>query len=154
MRGGRWFAGFCLWWLRPRRGWSLGVPWLAEIQLRHGTAAEWTAANTLLLVGELGFEKDTGKFKIGDGVTHWIALSYAGGGPFGTSYVFFGASTSYTLPSSGFLGQRIAVKDDAGTAESINKTVHGSIDGGSSLVLNQNYAAREFVWNGTNWSAF
>ena len=48
-----------------------------RIQLRHDTAANWTAKNPVLMVGELGFEIDTNKFKIGDGVKDWNALEYA-----------------------------------------------------------------------------
>lgn len=50
------------------------------IQFRRGTAAEATAANEVLPVGMPGFETDTGLFKIGDGVTAWNSLPYAGGG--------------------------------------------------------------------------
>jgi hypothetical protein len=48
----------------------------ARIQFRRGTAAEWTSANPTLAVGELGFETDTTKFKIGDGSTAWTSLAY------------------------------------------------------------------------------
>lgn len=48
-----------------------------KIQLRRGTAAEWTSANPTLLSGEQGLETDTGKTKIGDGVTAWNSLGYA-----------------------------------------------------------------------------
>lgn len=48
-----------------------------RIQLRHDTAANWAARNPVLMVGELGFEIDTNKFKIGDGVKQWNALEYA-----------------------------------------------------------------------------
>ena len=47
------------------------------IQFRRGTAAQWTSANTILHAGELGFETNTGKFKLGDGTTAWVDLSYA-----------------------------------------------------------------------------
>lgn len=46
------------------------------IQLRRGTAAEWTSANPVLNEGEQGLEKDTGKMKIGDGISNWAALPY------------------------------------------------------------------------------
>jgi hypothetical protein len=49
-----------------------------QIQLRRGTAAEWTTANTLLALGEIGYETDTKNVKIGDGVTVWNLLSYSG----------------------------------------------------------------------------
>lgn len=48
-----------------------------KIQLRRGTAAEWTAANPVLSSGEPGAETDTGKFKLGDGSTAWADLAYA-----------------------------------------------------------------------------
>jgi hypothetical protein len=45
-------------------------------QQRRDTAANWTTANPTLLNGELGYETDTGKWKIGDGSTAWTALGY------------------------------------------------------------------------------
>jgi hypothetical protein len=47
-----------------------------KMQQRRGTAAEWTSANPTLAAGEIGFESDTFKFKIGDGSTAWSALKY------------------------------------------------------------------------------
>lgn len=47
-----------------------------QLQLRHDTAANWTAANPTLLSGEKGFETDTKKWKTGDGVTAWNSLEY------------------------------------------------------------------------------
>jgi len=56
----------------------------ARIVIRRDTAANWTAANPVLLQGEWGFETDARKLKIGDGATAWSALSYfstgSGGG--------------------------------------------------------------------------
>lgn len=51
----------------------------AQIQLRRDTAANWTAANPVLLLGEVGFETDTRKLKLGDGTTAWNALLYVQG---------------------------------------------------------------------------
>ena len=47
-----------------------------QIQFRRGTAAEWTAANTILAAGELGLETDTTFYKIGTGSTAWNSLAY------------------------------------------------------------------------------
>lgn len=47
--------------------------------LRRGTAEAWEAANPVLAYGEPGYEKDTGKLKIGDGDHHWSDLPYIGG---------------------------------------------------------------------------
>jgi hypothetical protein len=47
-----------------------------RMQQRRGTASQWTAANPTLAAGEIGFETDTNKFKIGNGSSNWTALSY------------------------------------------------------------------------------
>lgn len=46
------------------------------IQIKRGTAAAWTSANPTLNAGEIGFESDTKKMKVGDGSTAWTSLSY------------------------------------------------------------------------------
>lgn len=50
------------------------------IQVRRGTAAQWTSANPTLDSGEFGFETDTNKLKCGDGSTAWNSLDYISGG--------------------------------------------------------------------------
>jgi hypothetical protein len=52
-----------------------------SIRLRRGTASEWIASlpqpdGEVLKLGEPGYEKDTGKLKIGDGVNGWNNLAY------------------------------------------------------------------------------
>lgn len=54
------------------------------IRVRRSTAAQWTSANPVLSDGEPGLERDTRRFKFGDGVTVWNSLPYAGGGTGGT----------------------------------------------------------------------
>lgn len=49
---------------------------ITQIQLRRGTAATWTSANPTLAAGEMGYETDTGFYKIGDGTTAWNSLKY------------------------------------------------------------------------------
>jgi hypothetical protein len=51
------------------------------IKFRRGTAVEWANSDPqpggeVLRLGEPGYEKDTGKLKIGDGVTSWNSLPY------------------------------------------------------------------------------
>lgn len=48
-----------------------------KIQIRRGTAASATLSNPILAQGEIGYETDTVKFKIGDGTTAWNSLAYA-----------------------------------------------------------------------------
>jgi len=47
-----------------------------RMQQRRGTAAQWTAANPILAAGEIGFETDTSKFKMGNGSSVWSSLTY------------------------------------------------------------------------------
>lgn len=61
----------------------------SRIQLRRGDAAFWTDENPTLRQGEPGYEKDTHRMKIGDGVTPWRELAY------------FTAPGSYTPPGGG-----------------------------------------------------
>lgn len=49
-----------------------------KLQVRRGTAADWTSANPTLSAGEFGLETDTGKLKIGTGSTDWTSLGYVG----------------------------------------------------------------------------
>ena len=52
----------------------------SRLQQRRDTAANWTSNNPTLANGEIGYETDTKKFKIGDGSTAWTSLSYAAAG--------------------------------------------------------------------------
>ena len=52
---------------------------------QYRTAAQWSAADSVLLRGEIGVESDTRKFKFGDGTTSWNNLGYAQSGTTGGS---------------------------------------------------------------------
>ena len=47
-----------------------------RMQQRRDTAANWASANPVLLNGELGYETNTGYYKLGNGTTAWNGLSY------------------------------------------------------------------------------
>ena len=49
---------------------------LTTFQFKRGTAQRWIEVNPILKQGEPGFEYDTNKLKIGDGLTHWNNLPY------------------------------------------------------------------------------
>lgn len=51
------------------------MPRVTNIQIRRGLSTEWTTQ--VLSDGEIGFETNTGKFKIGSGGVAWNALEYA-----------------------------------------------------------------------------
>jgi hypothetical protein len=73
-----------------------------RMQQRRGTASQWISSNEglgpILNAGEIGWESDTNKFKIGDGVSNWSNLDYFSdvnstvNPAFGTSIVFEGAT--------------------------------------------------------------
>jgi hypothetical protein len=75
-----------------------------RMQQRRGTAAQWISTNSgngpILNAGEIGFETDTNKFKIGDGTNHWINLDYfidansTVNPSFGSSITFEGATAN------------------------------------------------------------
>ena len=46
------------------------------ISAKRATAEEWEEENPTLDEGEIGFERDTGRVKVGDGDTTWDDLNY------------------------------------------------------------------------------
>ena len=93
-----------------------------KILHRRDTAANWTSAQTsagatpILAAGEIGFETDTGKFKIGDGTTLWGSLKYQSDASLlsGTASI-----TSLTTSGSVTVGGDLIVN---GTTTSINSS--------------------------------
>ena len=47
-----------------------------KILLRRDRARDWTEKDPILDAGEAGFETDTGRLKIGDGIATWVELPY------------------------------------------------------------------------------
>lgn len=47
-----------------------------RFQIRRDVSGEWVRANPVLLDGEIGYETDTHRLKIGDGSTAWDDLAY------------------------------------------------------------------------------
>ncbi len=74
------------------------------MQQRRGTASQWISSNDgdgpILNAGEIGWESDTNKFKIGDGVSYWADLDYFADSnstinpAFGSSITFEGATSN------------------------------------------------------------
>lgn len=66
-----------------------------------------------------------------------------------------GAARAITLPASPITGQLYVIKDITGTGATHNITVGGNgknIDGSSTFVMNTNYQADSFIFNGTQWN--
>jgi Major tropism determinant N-terminal domain len=60
----------------------------SKIQLRRDLAASWANINPILAQGEPGAELDTGKMKLGDGVTAWNQLPYTSSNDYEDKFVF------------------------------------------------------------------
>ena len=125
-----------------------------RMQQRRGTASQWTSANPVLNAGEMGWESDTNKFKIGDGTNHWADLDYFSdinstvNPAFGTSITFEGATAdsfettitatdptadrTITLPDA--TGTVALTSDITVTAASTNTLTNKSISLGSNTV--------------------
>jgi len=96
---------------------------VTAIQIRRGTASQWTSANPTLSSGEFGYETDTGKIKIGSGSTAWTSLSYIGAGTV-TSVAGGTGITGGTITTSGTLAIDTSVVADLTTAQTLtNKTL-------------------------------
>jgi hypothetical protein len=122
-----------------------------RMQQRRGTAAQWTSANPILNAGEIGWESDTNKFKIGDGTNHWANIDYfidqssTVNPAFGSSIVFEGATANdfeTTLAVTDPTADRtITLPDSTGTVVladgSGNVTVSGNLTvSGTTTTIN------------------
>ena len=95
---------------------------VTQIQVRRGTASQWTSANPTLAAGEWGLETDTLKTKIGDGTTAWASLAYATGSVSISNVTGLGTgvSTFLATPSSANLAS--AITDETGTGLAVFNT--------------------------------
>jgi hypothetical protein len=98
---------------------------VTQIQLRRGTAAQWTAANPTLASGEFGYETDANKAKIGNGSTAWNSLDYIITGAVGTvTSVTAGTGLSGgTITTTGTIAIDSTVATLTGTQTLTNKTL-------------------------------
>jgi len=116
-----------------------------RMQQRRGTAAQWTSANPVLNAGEMGWESDTNKFKIGDGTNHWADIDYFAdinstvNPAFGTSIVFEGATAdSYetTLQVTDPTADRtITFPDNSGTVALTTDIAAGTVTENATQTL-------------------
>ena len=119
------------------------MPVQTQILTRRGTAASWTSTNPTLGAGEIGFETDTGNFKIGNGSTAWASLAYNLNGGVSTSggstiTVASGSTVPLTIQNNGtgnsFVVNDVAsdtsnfVIDAAGAITSANVATFGTVN--------------------------
>ena len=139
-----------------------------QFQIRRSTSTFWTTANPILAQAEQGYEIDTRKMKIGDGINHWSNLPYFPSdsstfdavidpliNTIGTtakvdfysgvivSLTTTGASQTLQSPTSLLAGKSfLVVNNDTST---------------NNLVVNSNIIAPgkafNFIWDGSAWLA-
>jgi hypothetical protein len=99
---------------------------VTQIQVRRGTASQWTSTNPVLAAGEQGFETDTLKLKIGNGSSAWNSLAYVATGANGTiTSITAGTGLSGgTITTTGTIAIDTATTVDVSTAQTLtNKTL-------------------------------
>lgn len=114
------------------------MPVNTRLQVRRGTAASWTSANPTLFAGEIGYETDTGRIKIGDGTTVWTSLDYnivtpssflAGSG-LSVDVAADGSTITYSLSDP-----TIQVSDITDFVDGVNDRVYDLLTAGSGIQL-------------------
>lgn len=80
------------------------MPRQTNIQIRRGSASDWTSVNPTLAGGELAMENDTMKLKVGDGSTPWNSLQYVrfDGGDLDSGTVFRATLTGSDVQVTAF----------------------------------------------------
>jgi hypothetical protein len=125
-----------------------------KIQLRRGTAAQWTAANPILAAGELGLETDTKLFKAGDGTTPWNTLEYGAlagdlaNGSVTESKIATSAVTQTKIADNAVTQAKLA-SNLSGITVCTSSTRPGSPFEGQSIYETDTDLVRS--WNGTSW---
>jgi hypothetical protein len=122
---------------------------MTKIQVRRGPSTGTGAwvSSTVLESGEIGFETDTGKFKVGNGTTTWGSLQYfvPGSTATTTNSLTLGSgltATTGTSPWNGSAPITIALASDltgvnAETATQLatSRNINGSAFDGSANVI-------------------
>lgn len=123
---------------------------------RRDSAANWTFNNPTLLAGELGYESDTGKWKVGDGTTAWTGLAYIPGSqisayPLVNADIATGAEIAVSKLADGAARQLLQT-DAAGTGVewTSNIDVPGTLDVTGAVTFDNNLTVQGDLYvNGT-----
>ena len=105
-----------------------------KIQVRRGAASLWTSTNPTLAAGEIGYETDTGLFKIGDGTTTWTSLSYNAVKALtaGSGICLSNSNGNYTIS---LCDPSVDVGDIVGFVDGVNDRVDDLLTAGSNIQL-------------------
>jgi hypothetical protein len=105
-----------------------------RIQVRRGTASQWSTTNPVLAAGEMGVETDTNLFKFGNGTSTWTALSYAN-----NSDVAIGEISQDAINNALSLGAGLTKSYNDGT-----NTIEITVD--SDVIALKSYVDEREVW--------
>ena len=130
----------------------------APIRLRGATAAAATLSNPTLAEREPGVEYDTGRLKVGDGVTEWVDLPYVDE-PGVTATMSYPltvepgdglilADGPITLPAADRPGQTHTIKNVSD--DPLDVSAADLIDGAADFTLNPDEAVT-VVATGADW---
>ena len=138
------------------------MPVNTRLQLRRGTASSWTSTNPTLSAGEIGFETDTKRMKVGDGTTAWTSLNYSTIVPNDSNFLAGsglvvdvaadGSTVTYSLSDP-----TIQVSDITDFVDGVNDRVDDLLTAGSNIELtytdnNDNTSTLEIAVTGVSLS--
>jgi hypothetical protein len=133
------------------------MPVVTQIQVRRGTASQWTSTNPTLAAGEFGFETDTNKLKCGNGTTVWASLPYlnndgditgvtagtgiSGGGTSGTVTVSIDTSVTADLSTAQTLTNKTLTDPKINLAFDAETSSYTAVLANNSQVVTMNNAS-------------
>lgn len=122
---------------------TTGLKWSTVVGSITNTASGWVSANTVLTAGQIGFETDTGKFKIGNGSSAWNSLVYANPGIYNSTPTF--STNNYTialtdggnnlLASNAATAGTVTIPANATTAFPVNSQIAVTQTGAGQLTI-------------------
>ena len=121
------------------------MPVQTQILTRRGTAASWTSTNPTLGAGEIGYETDTGRFKIGTGAAAWASLGYFNRDPLTTKGDLYTFSTTDDRLAVGNNGESLVA--DSSTSTGLRYQANFAV--GKNKIINGDFG----VWQrGTSFT--
>ncbi len=127
-----------------------------RVQFRRDTATAWSTTNPILTQGEVGYEYDTGKFKVGNGTQGWNSLAYSSGptGPTGPANTLsIGTVTNGATAASTITGtaptQTLNLTLPNGATGATGATGPTGAPGGTTFTIT-NSGSGAYVINGSN----